>query len=61
MCTGQFVRMRRANQKLAGLTSGGYEGGGSFVTKAMGLPSARRRSARLPQVPLLGITEEGAI
>ena len=57
MCTAA-IRERRAQLKL---TSGGYEGGGSFATKAMALPSARRRSARLPQVPLLGIDEDGAI
>jgi hypothetical protein len=60
MCTGRVMEAIRA-RKTAKLTSGGYEGGGSFATKAMSLPGSRRRSARLPQPPLLGITEDGAI
>lgn len=59
MCGGLGIR-QRANQRLAGLSSGGYEGGGSFATKAMGLPASRRRIAQLPKVPLLGVTEDGA-
>lgn len=60
MCGGYFARMRQ-NQQLSKLTSGGYEGGGAFATKAMALPRSRRRIAKMPQPPLLGISEEGAI
>lgn len=63
MCTSE-IRERiaaRRNKGVSKLSSGGYEGGGAFATKAMALPSSRRRSARLPQVPLLGIDEDGAI
>jgi hypothetical protein len=56
MCTGA-IRAR----KNPVLSSGGYEGGGAFATKAMSLPGQRRRSAKLPEVPILGATEEGAI
>jgi hypothetical protein len=61
MCTSEIRERMATRRGLRGLSSGGYEGGGAFATKAMALPSSRRRSARLPQVPLLGIDEDGAI
>lgn len=60
MCTAireKFLAARGAKQ----LSSGGYEGGGGFATKSMGVMAGRRRSSRLPVPPPLGITEDGAI
>jgi hypothetical protein len=60
MCTAQ-IRAARLSAKADRLSSGGYEGGGAFTTRAMTVPGSRRRNSRLPEVPLLGISEDGAI
>jgi hypothetical protein len=54
MCTAQIgERMRAARNPV--LSSGGYEGGGSFTSKAMTVPGARsKRISKVPLVPLLG-------
>lgn len=61
MCTSQIRDAIAQHRGGKGLSSGGYEGGGGFVTKAMGAIGSRKRSARLPVPPPLGITEDGAI
>ena len=62
MCSGQIRERMQQRRAGAGLSSGGYEGGGlQMAAKAMGFGKFRRRAARLPQPPALGITEDGAV
>ena len=65
MCSGKIkdALMGPGAKSLSSLSSGGYDGGGGFASKAMGAGLAgsrmRKRIAKLPQVPLLGLSSLG--